>query len=440
MELSALRRLYLLHLLALKLTISKNHNSISTQLYGLFLRSALLVFIFFQFAVSFAQKDTSKSIKEQIDDKDIVDVYYEIFKPKKTLKPDTAGYERGKIYTSVLPGFGYSILTGFTAVITSNFSFYVSKQKKNANISSIFLSPEYGVNKQLTITYQADIFTNANKWNLVSDWRYYHYSAYIYPLGLSTYKPTKELVYYSLAKFHQLFYRQVEPDFFIGAGYKLDYHWNIKTSYNSNNPTLDEYRKYGDLRSTTSSGFVASILYDKRRNSNNPIGGGVYANVEYRDNLKLIGSNFNWRSIFYDFRKYYPLPGRSKNILAFWHFATITLHGKVPYFDLPSTMWDVYDNAGRPYIQGRFRSRNMLYFETEYRFNLTKNGLLGSSVFGNVQMFSKWPQNSFHKPIPGTGVSLRIKANKKASVNFIISYGIGIQGSRGFFFNVGDVF
>ncbi len=371
---------------------------------------------------------------------DLGDLYNNIFRPSKTKQNDTQDTNKRKVFTSVLPGFGYSILTGFTAVITSNFSFYVNRKKKNANISSIFLSPEYGVNKQLTITCQANIFTNGNKWNFVSDWRYYHFSSYIYPLGINNTRPKKELVYFSLLKFHQLFYRQVYPDFFIGLGYKLDYHWNIRSSNNLNNPTLLEYRLYGDGRKTISSGLVASVLYDKRRNSNNPVGGGVYANIEYRANYKFIGSNNNWNSIYYDLRKYYSIPQKSKNVLAFWHYGNITTQGKVPYFDLPSTMWDVYDNSGRPYIQGRFRSRNMLYFETEYRFNLTKNGLLGSAVFANLQLFSKWPQNSIFKPIPGTGVSLRIKANKKSNVNFIISYGIGIQHSHGFFFNVGDVF
>ncbi len=410
-----------------------------------FSKIAILVLAFSSGSL-YSQVDTAHhnaTSNEEIlaSERDIVDVYYNIFPPKlKNVKADTVIRDR-KIYSSILPGFGYSILTNFTAVVSCNFSFYVNRKKKNANISSLFFSPEYGINKQLTLTYQGNIFTNANKWNLVSDWRYYHYSANLYPLGHDQSRQSgKELIYFSLVKFHQLFYRQVYPDFLVGAGYKLDYHWNIRTTNNLNNPALKQYLLYGDGNKTISSGIVVSVLYDKRRNSNNPVGGGVYGNIEYRDNLKAIGSTTRWRSIFYDVRKYFFLPRRSKSILAFWHFATITVKGRVPYLDLPSTMWDVYDNAGRPYIQGRFRSRDMFYFETEYRFKVTKNGLFGGALFANLQVFSKWPQNSFFRPIPGTGVSLRIKANKKSKVNFVISYGVGIMHAHGFFFNVGDVF
>ena len=68
-----------------------------------------------------------------------------------------------------------------------------------------------------------------------------------------------------------------------------------------------------------------------------------------------MGSDENWRSLLIDMRKYFKLSQHSRNILAFWSYTWLTLSGKPPYLDLPSTAWDNYANMGRGYIQSRFR-------------------------------------------------------------------------------------
>jgi len=95
---------------------------------------------------------------------------------------------------------------------------------------------------------------------------------------------------------------------------------------------------------------------------------------------------------------------------------------------------------GRGYIQGRFRGSNLLYFESEYRFRLSKNGLFGGVVFANIQTVSNYPSNAFDTYFPAFGAGLRIKANKFSNLNISLDYGIGVGGANGFFFNIGEVF
>jgi hypothetical protein len=116
------------------------------------------------------------------------------------------------------------------------------------------------------------------------------------------------------------------------------------------------------------------------------------------------------------------------------------LNGNPPYLDLPSTGWDTYSNTGRGYIQGRYRSKNMVYLETEYRFKISKNGLFGGVIFANVQSFSDWPSNSFQSIAPAAGIGLRTKFNKYSRTNIAIDYGFGQNGSQGIFVNLGEVF
>jgi outer membrane protein assembly factor BamA len=149
-----------------------------------------------------------------------------------------------------------------------------------------------------------------------------------------------------------------------------------------------DLERYGLSAKEASSGLTLSVLFDERRNSINPRQ-GHYANIVYRTNYKFLGSDTSWQSLLIDLRKYQNFPAASKNIIAFWTYDWITLSGKPPYFNLPSTASDIYNDFGRGYIQGRFRGRDLLYFETEYRFGITPNGFIGGVVFANAQSYTE---------------------------------------------------
>jgi hypothetical protein len=156
--------------------------------------------------------------------------------------------------------------------------------------------------------------------------------------------------------------------------------------------------------------------------------------------MTILGSDQNWQSLLIDVRHYIKLPASSHNILCFWSYNNFTLSGTPPYLDMPSIGWDDYSNTGRGYAPGRYTGRNLIYLESEYRFSLTKSGLLGGVVFCNAESI---PKNILYKipsPIPGTGFGLRIKINKYSNTNLAIDYGFGIGGSHGLFFNLGEIF
>jgi hypothetical protein len=65
---------------------------------------------------------------------------------------------------------------------------------------------------------------------------------------------------------------------------------------------------------------------------------------------------------------------------------------------------------------------------------------LGGVIFTNAESILKSTTNKIHTINPGYGFGLRIKVNKYSNTNVAIDYGFGIGGSRGFFFNLGEVF
>jgi hypothetical protein len=82
----------------------------------------------------------------------------------------------------------------------------------------------------------------------------------------------------------------------------------------------------------------------------------------------------------------------------------------------------------------------MMYFESEFRWLITKNGLIGGGLFINAQSMNNNSMKEFKRVLPGFGGSLRIQTNKSSRVNYIISYGIGAHHERGLFFTLADVF
>jgi len=365
--------------------------------------------------------------------KDIMDVLAQLRKKKAENVADKNKDTTRKVLYSVVPAVGYTLSTGLTGLITTNAAFYLSNPA-TTNISSVSSSFIYTQYKQITVPLLANIWTKNNSYDIVIDWRYFKYPQDTYGLGGGSSLEDADNIDYSHIRLHQSVLKSVGNSFYVGLGYFLDYRWHIKQAGSN-----DDVRNYGLTKNSVASGPLITLLYDNRKNSINPLE-GTYANVQYRPNMTTLGSNSNWQSLVFDVRKYINFPSGSQNTLAFWNYTWLTLNGKPPYLDLPSTSWDPSNNTGRGYIQGRYRSLNMLYFESEYRFGITQNGLLGGVIFANAQSFSNWPTAKFTMVAPAAGLGIRIKVNKLSRTNIAIDYGFGVKGSRGLFVNLGEVF
>ncbi|WP_159475362.1 hypothetical protein [Dyadobacter sp. 3J3] len=375
--------------------------------------------------------DTAKAT--EVEEKDIIDVLGQLRRKSKRTIPGKKEIKAGKILYSMVPAIGYTLSTGVVGLLSANAAFYLS-DTATTNISTVSTAFIYSQYNQITIPVQLNIWTKDNGYNFIADWRYFKYPQDTYGLGGNSIVANADRIDYSHVRLHQTILKNITGAFYAGVGYMLDYRWKIKEL-----GTNEDVSAYGLTNRSVSSGLVGNILYDSRKNSINPKN-GLYANARYRNNMTFLGSNTNWQSLVLEFRKYINFPKGSKNTLALWDFNWLTLAGKPPYLDLPSTSWDPSNNTGRGYIQGRFRSPNMVYFESEYRFALTQNGLLGGVVFGNAQSFSNWPGKKFDKIAPGAGFGIRVKVNKTSRTNIAIDYGFGVNGSRGLFVNLGEVF
>ena len=387
--------------------------------------------------------DKSHSNIDTSGQKDLIDVGRSLFKSKP--RPILLD-EKKKFYFSFLP-VSTSIPGGGIALVTSTTAGFYLGDRTTTYLSSISFTPYFNLKGRYGLPIRSSIWTNENSWNIQGDTRFLVYPQYTWGLGGGQPEGHKLLVNYNYVRFYQSALKRVTSYFFVGIGYNLDYYLDIENT-DSNTPSKSgnaianfTHYKFGTStdENSFSSGPTVNLLYDTRKNSINPLP-GVYANLVFRYSAEAFGSNNNWQSLYADFRKYISLTGSGpKNELAFWSYYWTVIGTAAPYIDLPSIGMDPYNRSGRGIEQNRFRGKRLVYFETEYRRDIMRDGLLGFVVFANLNSASQLFNNHFVYWNPAGGTGLRIKFNKKSESNICIDYGISKYFST-FIVGLGEAF
>ncbi len=385
------------------------------------------------FTSLFAQAQTPAPAPTQ----DFGDLVHKVF-PRKHPKPaqdSTKAHKQSSLV--VLPAVAYTLEARLLASVTASVAF----QREAANLSSISTTLTYTQNQQIILAMNGPLWTAHNHSLWLADYRLLHYPQRTYGLGSNSHEADYIAMDYNLLRVHQSYYHRVgrTGPLYLGVGYFLDSRWNIQ-SVNQDGQTLtaiDGYR-IGVAGRSTSSGLVASVLRDSRDNALRPAAGENYLFLALRTNLKLLGSDENYRFFQFDTRRYFHA-GPTGNVLAFWLYGDFALGQAAPYLDLPATGWDTYSVTGRGYIQGRFRGTSLVYGEAEYRFNLTRSRVLGGVVFANGQS-ARNPDTGYGRVAPAGGTGIRLCLSKKVGTYLAVDYAWGLEGSNGVFFNLGEVF
>jgi hypothetical protein len=407
------------------------------------MQRACLILLFLFPCLVFAQTPGSiipqkaVEVKDTARQTDLIDIAKQLI----NIKSKKIKVERDKkFYFTFLP-FGTTVPGGTgTALITSTTAGVYLGPRKTTNISSATFTPYWNFKERFGLPLRTSIWLPNNTWTIQGDTRLMVYPQYTWGVGSSHSLEESTFLKYRYIRFYQTALRQIRPYFYGGLGYNLDYHFNIHT--NDPDVNLPEFTGYdiGTQGNSFSSGISLNLLYDTRNSSINPLP-GAYANVIYRVNPGFLGSNNNWKSLYLDARKYISMnPARKnqQNTIAFWSYFWTVFNGKAPYLDLPSIGWDPYNRSGRGIDQNRYRGRSLLYLESEYRRDITNNGLFGFVVFANANTVSGSGTllTSWH---PAVGTGLRIKFNKASNTNIGLDYGVS-KGYSSFLLNLGEAF
>ncbi len=380
-----------------------------------------------------------KNIRSQdtVKKRDVIGIIKILFH-KNAIKTPEKNHK--KIYYSFLPVSSQTPGAGIALITTATAGFYLGDEE-NTSLSTITFSPYITFSDRIGFTFRSNLWLTDNKWEIMGDTRFLYYPQYTWGFGGNPDNQNALSINYEYLRFYQTFLRAIKPYFLVGLGYHADAHLDIDTFNDS--PSLAKFTGYpygtGANENSFSSGLSVNLLYDARRNAFNPFP-GFYGNIVYRFNPRFFGSTNNWQSLYLDLRRYISFSNTRQNMIAFWSFYWSALKSNTPYLDLPSIGWDPYQQrSGRGIPQNRYRGNRLLYFESEYRRDITADGLLGFVLFANLNTVSEPITNQFSYLHPAAGAGLRIKFNKHSGTNISLDYGISKQYSA-FYLNLGETF
>jgi outer membrane protein assembly factor BamA len=229
----------------------------------------------------------------------------------------------------------------------------------------------------------------------------------------------------------------VELNFQLPSFFELAYRSGIIYDFTDNDVTDKKDNPYlisGEVTGSEggiSSGLGLIWVWDSRDHTFFPNKGGFHQAkaVFYFDG---IGSDFDFNRYEIDLRQFFA--HAPDKIIAVQAFASLTT-GSPPFYELPALGGQ---NRMRGYYMGRFRDKNYLTGQIEYRAYFWRR--LGFAAFygiGNVQEEFKDFRLKDVKHSYGAG--LRIKFNQKEKVNLRIDYGRG-KDTSGVYFGIEEVF
>jgi len=359
---------------------------------------------------------------------DGIDYLLKLFKIKKSQEK----IENKKVNFSFFPVDASN--AGDRVLVSSFNATFLLGEKENTNNSTVYLIPYISFNNQFGIELYPTIWLKENSWNFVGEYFALNFPQDTWGLGGDTPESNETLVDGKTLRFHQNVLKGILPNLAVGLGYQYDEHHQLEIKETNIDADIPEIT----TNKTISSGVSLPIVFDNRKNINNPQN-GMYASATYLYNDKSLGSDTKWQSLFIDARKYFSIP-YARSVLALRSYYWTILSGETPYFDLPSTRSEPgTSSSSRGLQKNRYRSNAMLFFETEYRFNITQNGFLGGVVFVNTTSASEYDTQNFVHWQPAIGAGVRLKFNKYTKVNVAFDFGIS-KDYASVYLKIGEVF
>jgi hypothetical protein len=381
--------------------------------------------------------------------------------------------KKNKLILFVVPILGANPSLGTFYGVGGTGAMYLG-DPKTTSISNMNASILFTTQDQTVATVKGVIMTTENKWEMLIDLKFSYFSENTYGLGSDYNQPVKDSwnigginttgvegsqpLTFKYVKVHYTALREVQDNFYVGIGYHYDYHFDIE------DPTLDLAAPEPIVSShyaySTDHGFnpeeysmagtSLNFVYDSRDHTLNAYKGAFFQ-LGYRVNARFLGGNNDAQQLYVESRIYRAVSKKfPRHLIGFWGIGHFRTNGSLPYLDLPASSYDMRNRIGRGYVAGRFRGPGWVTAETEYRFPLMRSGLLGGVLFTSITTTSRDQMvvgtetiprlNIFEAVRPAGGFGLRLMLDRTGRLNLAADMAFGENGSKGFYFAVGETF
>ncbi len=328
---------------------------------------------------------------------------------------------------ALLPVFFYTPETrlGYGGLI--NFFFREPASSTLSRPSTIMPDIIFTQNKQLILELNSEIYWKDEKYFSQGYIGYIKFPDKFYGIGNDTPEENEEDFTPKFTRFKASFLYRFFPSVYGGISYELENYKIIKLTEGG---MLTSGEILGSEGGTTA-GIGIQFLLDNRNNIFYPSKGN-FLQFFWKIFNSEVGSDYKYHSWLIDLRKYFSF--HNIHILAFQGYYN-GLSGNIPFHKLALLGGN---NMMRGYYQGRFRDKQMIMLQTEYRIHLWWR--LGIAVFAGVGDVSDTLRNfniSNFKTSSGIGFRFRVDPQEKLNIRF--DWGAG-QNTSGIYITIAEAF
>lgn len=332
--------------------------------------------------------------------------------------------------TLILPLVARSIETDWSLGAAGSFTFRFNRNDTLTRTSNTQALVLYSLRKQFIAAVNGSTYLPGERYILNYQLSYSYFPDKFWGLGKEA--PDKNEEAYVFRQYYVYMHLQRKLRDRVFAGFLYEYQRLLNEDYQPGG-LFDQLSVSGRYPYHIS-GAGLSLTYDSRNNAFAP-DRGAFLQVFFNHFSPVFGSGFRYTNYVVDFRRF--IQTYQNQVLAVQAYGFFN-GGDVPLRSLASFGGS---NSMRGFYDGRYRSKNQVVLQAEYRAPLFwRIGAVGFMGIGNVG--SRVQELNFDDLKYSYGAGLRFALNKTERLNLRIDYGWGLgeSVSNGLYFQLGEAF
>lgn len=331
----------------------------------------------------------------------------------------------------VFPTVAYSPETSWEFGLSALYVYYTNKDTLN-RLSEIRGFTFYTLENQYGLYIDNAIYTNKNKWFFLGSLRYQSFPLLYHGIGNDSPVDFIAEVEGNQVQFKQRGLRKILRNFY--AGPELDFQSLSSVNFIPEVSPAPEIPPGGN--GSLNLGLGLGLIFDNRHNVLN-VRKGAYSELAFLRYDNTWGSEFNFTSVIFDNRLYFPV--NKRDVFATQIFGQFN-SGNIPFNQLALLGGET---IMRGYYYGRYRDKNLMAAQVEYRLlplplGFTKR--IGAAVFGGAgTVYNNFRNLQVHdlKYAAGAGLRLLLFPKKDIFIRFDFAF---TEEGNGIYILVGEAF
>jgi len=334
-----------------------------------------------------------------------------------------------KWHTQILPVIVRSVETDWSGGVVLSSTFHINFKDTITRTSNLQALALYSLKKQFVTALNGSTYFPHEKYILNYQISYSSFPDKFWGIGENAPDSNQESYSYRQYYIYLHLLRKLGNNFFAGGLFELQ---NVSDVDYIRGGLFDKENVAGK-NGYTVAGVGASLTYDNRKDAFAP-DKGSFVQFYFNHFDKAIGSKYNYTNIVLDARKFIRV--YKEQVLALQAYSFSNVGDSIPIRSLAN-----FGGSGsmRGFYDGRYRDKNQLVFQAEYRVPIVKRfGVVAFGSFGDISntMFGY----SFQSLKYAYGAGLRFALTKKEKLNLRLDYGIGQNNNDGLYFQLGEAF